>query len=52
MSGAVLHLPNTDPLSKLKIISEVLLRLPSTDRFQQVGDYVRGYTTSTKYWRP
>ena len=36
--------------NKLKIMSEVVLLLPNTDRFQQVEDYVRGWTTSTKYW--
>jgi uncharacterized protein (DUF1499 family) len=35
--------------NKLKIMSEVVLLLPNTDRFQQVEDYVRGCTTSTKY---
>ena len=38
--------------NKLKIMSEVVLLLPKTDRLQQVEDYVRGYTTSTKYWPP
>ena len=36
--------------NNLKIMSEVVLLLPNTDRFQQVEDYVRGCTTSTKYW--
>jgi hypothetical protein len=36
--------------NKLKIISEVVLLLPITHRFQQVEDYIRGCTTSTKYW--
>jgi hypothetical protein len=36
--------------NKLKILSEVVLLLPNTDRLQQVEDYVRGCTTSTKYW--
>ena len=36
-------------LNKLKIMSEVAL-LPNTDRPQQVEYYVRGWTTSTKYW--
>ena len=36
----------------LKIISEVVLLLSNTDRLQQVGDYVRGCSTSTKYWPP
>jgi hypothetical protein len=39
-------------LNKLKIMSEVVLLLPNTDRLQQVEDYVRGCTTSTKYWPP
>ena len=38
--------------NKLKMISEVILLLPNTDRLQQIEDYVRGYTTSTKYWPP
>jgi hypothetical protein len=38
--------------NKLKILSEVVLLLPNTDRLQQVEDYVRGCTTSTKYWSP
>ena len=37
-------------LNRLKIMSEVALLLPNTDRPQQVEDYVRGCTTSTKYW--
>jgi hypothetical protein len=36
-------------LSKLKIMWEVAL-LPNTDLLQQVEDYVRGCTTTTKYW--
>ena len=39
-------------LNKLKIMLEVELLLPNTDRLQQVEDYVRGCTTSTKYWPP
>ena len=38
--------------NKLKIMSGVILLLPNTDRLQQIEDYVRGYTTSTKYWPP
>ena len=38
--------------NKLKIMSEVVLPLPNTDRLQQVVDYVRGCSTSTKYWLP
>ena len=38
--------------NKLKIMSEVVLPLPNTDRLQQVEDYVRGCSTSTKYWPP
>ena len=38
--------------NKLKIMSEVVLLLPNTDLLQQVEDYVRGCTTSTKYWPP
>jgi hypothetical protein len=34
---------------KLKIMSEVVLFLPSTERIRQVEDYVRGCTISTKY---
>jgi len=37
-------------LNRLKIMSEVVLLLANTDRPQQVEDYVRGCTTSTKYW--
>ena len=36
--------------NKLKIMSKVVLLLPNTDRFQQVEDYIWGWTTSTKYW--
>jgi hypothetical protein len=36
--------------NKLKIMSEVVLLLPNTHRFQQVEVYIRGCTTSTKYW--
>jgi uncharacterized protein (DUF1499 family) len=35
--------------NKWKIISEVVLLLPITNHFQQVEDYVRGCTASTKY---
>jgi hypothetical protein len=35
--------------NKLKIMSEVVLLLPNTDRLQQVEDYVRGCTTPTEY---
>ena len=35
---------------KLKIMSEVVLLIPNTDLLQQVEDYVRECTTSTKYW--
>jgi uncharacterized protein (DUF1684 family) len=38
--------------NKLKIISEVVLLILNTDLLQQVEDYVRGCTTSTKYWPP
>jgi hypothetical protein len=39
--------------NKLKIMSEVVLLLPNTDRLQQqVEDYVRGCSTSAKYWPP
>jgi uncharacterized protein (DUF1499 family) len=37
---------------KLKIISEVVLLLPNTDHLQPVEEYIRGCTTSTKYWQP
>ena len=52
MSEVILLLPNTDyyqiltAFNKLKMI---ILLLPNTDRLQQIEDYVRGYTTSTKY---
>jgi hypothetical protein len=39
-------------LNKLKVMSEVVLLLANTDQLQQVEDYIRGYTTSTKYWQP
>jgi hypothetical protein len=39
-------------LNRLKIMSEVALLLPNTDRLQQVEDYVRGCTTSSEYWPP
>jgi uncharacterized protein (DUF1499 family) len=39
-------------LNKLMIMSEIVLLLPNTDRPQQVDDYVRDCTTSTKYWPP
>ena len=32
-------------------MSEVVLLLRNTDSFQQVEDYVRGCSTSTKYWQ-
>jgi hypothetical protein len=32
-------------------MSEIVLLLPNTDSFQQVDDYVRDCTTSTKYNR-
>ena len=38
-------------VNKLKIMSEVVLLLANTDRSQQFEDYVRGCTTSIKYWR-
>ena len=37
--------------NKLKNMSEVVLLLSNTDRSQQVEDYVRGWSTSIKYWR-
>ena len=36
----------------LDIISEVVLLLTNTDCRHQVEDYVRGCSTSTKYWQP
>ena len=39
-------------LNQLKIMSEVVLLLANTDRPQKVEDYVRGCTTSSKYWPP
>jgi len=36
--------------NKLNGMSEDVLLLPNTDRLQQVDVYVRGGTTSTKYW--
>ena len=38
--------------NKLKIMSYVVLLLPNTDNLQQVEYYVRGCSTSTKYWQP
>jgi len=38
--------------NRLKIMSEEVLLPQNTDRLQQVEDYVRGCTTSTKYWPP
>ena len=38
--------------NKLKIMSKVVLLLLNTDLLQQVEDYVRDCTTSTKYWPP
>jgi uncharacterized protein (DUF1499 family) len=37
-------------VTKLNIMSEVVLLLPNTGCSQQVEDYVRGCITSTKYW--
>jgi hypothetical protein len=36
-------------LNNLKILSELILLLPNTDSFQQIEDFVRAYSTSTKY---
>ena len=38
--------------NKVKIMSEVILLLPNTYHLQQGEDYVRGYSTSTKYLPP
>ena len=38
--------------NKLKIMSDIVLLLPHTDCLQQDIDYVRDWTTSTKYWLP
>jgi len=35
-------------INKMEIMSEVVLLLPNTDRHQQVGDYVRGFTWQLK----
>jgi uncharacterized protein (DUF1499 family) len=37
-------------INKMKIMSEVILLQPGTDSHQQDGDYVRGCSTSTRYW--
>ena len=37
--------------NKLKIMSEVVLLLRNTDNLQQVVDYVRCCSTSTKHWQ-
>ena len=34
--------------NKLKIMSNIILLLPNNDRLQQVEDYVKYYTASTK----
>ena len=39
-------------ISKMKIMSKVVLRLPITHRHQPDENYVRCCTTSTKYWPP
>ena len=38
--------------NKMTIMSEIVLLLPNIDSLQQTDDYVRGCTTSTKYWQP
>ena len=38
--------------NKLQIRSEVALLLRNTDILQQVEDYVRGFSTAAKYWKP
>jgi hypothetical protein len=38
--------------NKLKIMSEDVLLLQNTDNLQQIEDYVRDCSTSTKYWQP
>ena len=38
--------------NKMEIMSDVVLLLPCTDRYQQDGDYVRGCSTSTTHWPP
>ena len=40
------------PLNKLKTISEGVLLLPNAVTLQQVEDYIRGCSTSTKYCPP
>ena len=40
------------PLNKLKTISEDVLLLPNTVTLEQVEDYIRGCSTSTKYCYP
>ena len=40
------------PLNKLKTISEGVLLLPNTVTLEQVEDYIRGCSTSTKYCPP
>ena len=44
------HILNT--IITLEIMSEVVLLLPYTEHHQQVGDYIRGCSTSTTYWPP
>jgi hypothetical protein len=39
-------------ISKMKIMSKVVLLLPNTDRHQQDEHCVRCCATSTKYWPP
>jgi hypothetical protein len=38
--------------NKLKIMPEDVLSLPNSESLQQVEDYVRGCSISTKYWEP
>ena len=40
------------PFNKLKTISEGVLLLPNTVTLEQVEDYIRGCSTSTKYCHP
>ena len=52
MSEVVLLQQILTAYNKLKIMSEVVLLLRNADSLHQVEDYVRGCSTSTKYWQP
>jgi hypothetical protein len=48
----VLPLPNTYSFQQFwRFLSEFVLLLLNTDSFEQFEDFVRAYSTSTKYWQ-